>query len=85
MATSEWFAEYESEGDHEQFIAQIVVNVQDPAAPIFQTPHRGEGSHDTGPLITRLNEVGYHGAAPIDQGLPPVRAMEIYLGHFHSP
>ena len=40
-------AEHENEGDNEEFITEIVVDVQDPAAPIFEAPRLGEGSHDT--------------------------------------
>jgi hypothetical protein len=58
-------AEHKSEGDDEELITEIVVDVQGPAAPIFGAARHGDGSHDTGRLITRLSEVVYHGAAAI--------------------
>jgi hypothetical protein len=36
MAISMRLAEHESEGDDEQLITEVVVDVQDPAAPIFE-------------------------------------------------
>ena len=36
-------AEHESEGDNEQLITEIVVDVRDPAAPIFEAARLGEG------------------------------------------
>jgi hypothetical protein len=78
-------AQYERKGDDEQLITEIIVNVQDPAAPIFETPCRGEGSHDTRRVITRLGEVVYHGAAAIDEKLVSVGAVEIDVGHVQHP
>jgi hypothetical protein len=77
-------AKNESEGDHEELVTKIVVDVQDPTAPVFETARRGEGSHDTGRLITRLSEVIYYGAAAIDQNLLRVGVVKIDLGHFCS-
>jgi hypothetical protein len=75
-------AEHESEGDNEELITEVVVDVQDPAAQIFKVARRGEGSHDTGRVITRLSEVVYHGAAAIDQNFVRVGgAVEIHLSH----
>jgi hypothetical protein len=62
-------AKHESEGNHEEFITKIVVDVQDTAAPVFEAAPRGKGSHDTGRLIPRLSEVTHYGAAAIDQNL----------------
>jgi hypothetical protein len=78
-------AKHESEGDHEELVTKIVVDVQDPTAPVFETARRGKGSHDTGRLITRLSEVIYYGAAAIDQNLLRVGAVKIDLGHVLSP
>jgi hypothetical protein len=75
-------AEHESEGDNEELLTEVVVDVQDPAPPIFEATRHGEGSHDTGRVITRLSEVIYHGAAAIDQDLLRVGAMEIHLVMF---
>jgi hypothetical protein len=85
MATSMRLAKHESERDPEELIAKIVVDVQDPAAPVFEAARRGKGSHDTGRLITRLSEVIYYGAAAIDQNLLRVGAVKIDLGHVLSP
>ena len=52
---------------------------KDPAAPIFEAARHGEGSHDTGRVVTRLSEVVYHGAAAIDQNFVRVGAVEIHL------
>jgi hypothetical protein len=78
-------AKHESEGDHEELITKIVVDVQDPAAPVFEAARRSKGSHDTGRLITRLSEVIYYGAAAIDQNRLRVGAVKIDLGHVLSP
>jgi hypothetical protein len=75
-------AEHESEGDNEELITEVVVDVQEPAAQIFEGARHGEGSHDTGCVITRLSEVVYHGAAAIDQNFVRVGgAVEIHLSH----
>ena len=49
-------AEHESEGDNEELITDIVVDVQDPAAQIFEAARLGRGSHDTGRVITCFSE-----------------------------
>jgi hypothetical protein len=46
--------EHESEGDDKELITEIVVDVQDPAAPIFEAPRLDKGSHDTGRVIALL-------------------------------
>jgi len=46
-------AEHESEGDNEELITEIVVDVGDPAAPIFEAARLGRGSHDTGRVRKR--------------------------------
>jgi hypothetical protein len=78
-------AEHENEGDNEELIAEVVVDVQDPAAPIIEATRLGDGSNDTGCVITRLSEVVYHGAAAIDQNLPHVGAVKIHVGHVQPP
>jgi len=85
MATSNGLAEHECEGHDEQLITEVVVDVQDPTAPIFEVARYGEGSHDTGRVVTRFSEVVYHGAATIDQNLVPGRAVEIDVGHVQPP
>jgi hypothetical protein len=83
--TSMRLAEHENERDNEELIAEVVVDVQDPAAPIFVAARLSEGSHDTGRVITRLSEVVDHGAAAIDQNLLRVGAVKIDLGHVQPP
>jgi hypothetical protein len=73
-------AEHKSEGDDEQLITEVVVDVHDPAAPIFEAPSHSEGSHDT-----RFSEVVYHGAAAIDQNLVTAKAVEMRVGHVQPP
>jgi hypothetical protein len=85
MATSMGLAEHECEGDDGQLITDVIVDLHDPAAPIFEAPRHGGASHDTGCMITRLNEVVYHGAAAIDQNLVPARAVEIHVGLVQPP
>src|SRR6516164_7433102 len=85
MRPSMRLAKHESEGDHEELLTKIVVDVQDPTAPVFETARRGKRSHDTGRLITRLSEVIYYGATAIEQNLLRVGAMKIDLGHVLSP
>jgi hypothetical protein len=50
-------AEHENEGDNEELITEIVVDMRDPAAPIFEAARLGRGSHDTGRVITCFSEV----------------------------
>jgi hypothetical protein len=66
MQTSMRLAEHESKRDNEELIAEVVVDVHDPAAPIFETARLSEGLHDTGRVIARLSEVVDHSAAAID-------------------
>ena len=58
--------EHQGERDNEELIAEVVVDVQDPAAPIFEAARLGEGSHNEGCVIPRLSEIVYHCAAAID-------------------
>jgi len=71
--------------DDEQLIIDVIVDVHDPAASIFEAPRHGEGSHDTRSMIARLNEVVYYHAAGIDQNLVPARALEIHVGLVQPP
>jgi hypothetical protein len=75
----------ESERDHEELIAEIVVNVQNPAAPVFEAARRGKRPHDRGRLITHLREVINYGAAAIDQNSLRAGAVKIDLGHVLPP
>ena len=52
--------EHESEGGNEELITEIVVDVQDPAAPIFEAARLIENSHDKGRVITCFREVFYY-------------------------
>jgi hypothetical protein len=85
MATSMRLAEHESEGDKEELIALIVANMQDPVTPILEAALVGEGLHDTGRTIARFSQILHYGAAPIDENLRRVGAMEIQLGHVRPP
>ena len=78
-------SEHESEGDNEQLITEIVVDVQDPAAPIFEAARLGKGSHDAGGVITCFSEIVYHGAAAISQSFLHVGAVKIDLGYVQPP
>jgi hypothetical protein len=78
-------AEHKREGDDKQLITEVIVDVQNPAAPIFEAARHSEGSHDTGRVVMRFSEVVYHGAAAIDQNLIPARAVEIHVGHVQPP
>ena len=40
--------------------SEIVVDVQDPAAPIFEAARLDKGSHDKGRVITCFREVFYN-------------------------
>lgn len=85
MAASMRLAEHECKGDDEELITELVADVQNPIAPIFEAARFGEGSHDTSRVITRLGEVAYHGAAAIEQDLLRVGAVKIHLGHVQPP
>jgi hypothetical protein len=78
-------AEHESEGHNEELIALIVADMQDPVTPILKAALVGEGLHDAGRMIARLNEIVDHGAALIEENLLRVGAVEIYLSHFQPP
>jgi hypothetical protein len=78
-------AKHECEGDHEQLVTKVVVDVQDPTAPVFEAARHGKGSHDTNRLITDLSEVICYGAGAIDQDLLRVGAVKTNLGHVLSP
>jgi hypothetical protein len=75
-------AEHESEGQNEELIALTIADMQNPVTPILKAVLVGEGLHDAGRMIARLNEIVDHGAAVIDEYLPRIGAVEIYLGHF---
>jgi len=70
MVTSVRFAEHKNEGDNEELTTEIIVHMQDPAAPILETACRREGSHDARRVIARLNEIVDGRATAIDQNLP---------------
>ena len=75
-------AEHEGEGDNKELFTEVVVDVQDPAAPIFEATRHGEGSHDTGRAITRLSEIVYHGC---DRSKPPLcRSSENTPGSYSA-
>jgi hypothetical protein len=74
-------AEYESEGQNEELIALTVADMQNPVTPILKAALVGEGLHDAGRMIARLNEIADHRAAVIEENLLRVGAVEIYLGH----
>jgi hypothetical protein len=75
-------------GDHDRarkaLFAEIVVDVQNPTAPIFGAARCNEGSHDLGGVIARLREIIYYGAEAIDQNLLCAGAVEVHLGHVQS-
>jgi hypothetical protein len=85
MATSMRLAKYESEGNDEELLTKAVVDVQDPAAPIFEAARHCQRSHDAGSVITRLDEIAYNGAAAVNETLPGVGAVKIHLGHIRLP
>src|ERR1700752_1830494 len=85
MLTSMRLAKYEDERDNEELIALVVADMQDPVTPILEAALVGEGLHEAGRMIARLNEIVHHGAAVIDEHLPRIGAVEIYLGHFQPP
>jgi hypothetical protein len=74
-------AEHEGERHDEELITEIIVDVQDPVAPILEAARLDEGSHDRGRVITRFGEVIYRRTASIDQHLPRIGAVKIQLGH----
>jgi len=78
-------AEHESEGNNEELIAEIIVDVQDPVAPILEAARLDEGSHDTGCVIARLGKVVYWSATAINQHLLRVGAVKIQLAHAEPP
>jgi hypothetical protein len=83
--TSMRLIEHESEGNNEELIALIVADMQDPVPPILKAALVGEGLHDAGRMIARLNQIVHHGAAVIEENLLRVGAVEKYLGHFQPP
>jgi hypothetical protein len=80
-----WLAEHKSEGNNEELFAEVVVDVQDPTAPIFGAARCSEGPYDLSRVITRFSEIVDYGAMVIDQNFICVGAVEINLGHVQSP
>jgi hypothetical protein len=74
-----------SEGQNEELIALTVADMQNPVTPIFKAACVGDGLHEAGRMIARLNEIVDHGAAVIEENLLRVGAVEIYLSHAQSP
>src|SRR6516225_10340667 len=85
MAPLMWLAEHEREGHHEQLIALIVDDKQDPVTPIFEAALVGEGLHDTGRVIARVSKIVHHDLELINEKLLRVGAEKIYLGHVQPP
>src|SRR6516164_6365229 len=78
-------AEHEGEGHHEELIALIVADMQDPVAPILEAELVVEGLDHTGRMIARLSKIVHHGAAAIDKNLLRIGTVEIDLGHVQLP
>ena len=78
-------AEYEREGHHENFDANIIADVQDPIPAILCAVRHDEGPHNSCSVVTRLNEVIYSRAVLINQNPSSTGAMEIDVGHILPP
>jgi hypothetical protein len=83
-ATSIRLPEHESEGHNEELIALIIADMQNPVTPILEAALFGEGLHDAVRMIPRFSKIIHDGSAAIDENLPGVRAVEIYVRHFDS-
>src|SRR5216683_381736 len=79
------FAEFGRERQGEDLVADIIADVQDPAAPVFRARRHDERPHNDRGVLTRLSQVAYDGAASIDQYPLRVGAMEIDLSHVPPP
>jgi hypothetical protein len=56
-----WLAEHESEGHNEDLVAEIVSDMQHPAAPILGVAPSNKRTHHAGGVVTCLGQIGYRG------------------------
>src|SRR5262245_53988686 len=80
-ASSVRLAERGSEGDDEDLLAEIVGDLQLPAAPVFGVGRRHHRMHQAQRMRAGFVEIAYRGAAAIDQDMFGVGAVEIDFGH----
>ena len=78
-------AEYEREGHHENFDANIIAEVQDPIPAILCAVLHDGGRHNSCSVVTRLNEIFYSSAVLINQYPSVTGTLEIDVGHILTP
>jgi hypothetical protein len=78
-------ANHERKRHDEEFIVEVVADVQDSAAPILCAMCHGQRTHDASCVVSRFREAINGSAVPIAQNPSRVGAMEIDLGHYLPP
>jgi hypothetical protein len=79
------FAEHKREGHNEEFVANVVADVQNPATPILCAVCRGQRTHNASSVVSRFRQVADSGAVSIEQDPLRVGAVEVNLGHCQPP
>ena len=78
-------AEDGSEGDGEDFPAELVGDAQLPAAPVFRVGRHQRGAHATVGVREGPGKIAHGGAASVDQFMTVVGAMEMDFGRASPP
>jgi hypothetical protein len=78
-------AEQEGERHHKNLVIEVVVDVQDPVAPVFRALGRDERPHDNGGVIAGFREIVHRGATSIDHDAVRIGAVKIELSHVPPP
>ena len=70
---------------HEDFVVEIVADMQRPVAPVFRALHCYQRLHDTGGVVAHLSQVSDGGAALVDAYAFGIGVVEIDSGHIRLP
>jgi hypothetical protein len=79
------FAEHRRKRQDEDFVIEIVADMQRPVAPIFRALHIYQRLYDAGGMVAQLGEVSDGGAALVDAHALGVGIVEIDCGHVRLP
>jgi hypothetical protein len=59
--------QHERKGHDEELVAEVIADVQDPAAPTLCAVCHGQRTHNASCVVTRFREIADSGAVPIEQ------------------
>src|SRR5215213_2582836 len=79
------FAEHGGKRQHEDFVVEIVADMQRPVAPVFRAVRIYQRLHDTGGVLARLGKVSDGGAALVDAYALGIGVVEKDSGHVRLP